>query len=144
MPEGHTIHRAARLHEGAALLDGRALQGADAHGKHLFYRWEGGETLPVHLGLFGRFRIWSGDPPEPTDGTRLRFVAAPGTLHLSGPTVGEWPSPRLCSISVSSPGSATSSTSLPIPASLTARGALARPEQSEIRGGSLSWGPRRS
>ena len=55
MPEGHTIHRLAqdltdrfaadpvrvaspqgRFTESAALLDGRALDGASAHGKHLF------------------------------------------------------------------------------------------------------------
>lgn len=108
MPEGHTVHRAARLQRrrfagealavdspqgrfaaGAAVLDGRALLGVDAHGKHLFHRWEGGDTLHVHLGLFGRFRIWTTDPPEPTDGTRLRWRGASGTLHLSGPTVCE-------------------------------------------------------
>ncbi len=108
MPEGHTIHRAARLHrrrfagqalavdspqgrfaDGAAMLDGRVLEAVDAHGKHLFYRWEGGDTLHVHLGLFGRFRTWRTDPPRPTDGTRLRWTGASGTLHLSGPTVCE-------------------------------------------------------
>ncbi len=108
MPEGHTIHRAARLHrrrfgghalavdspqgrfaDGAAVLDGRVLEGVDALGKHLFYRWEGGDTLHVHLGLFGRFRTWSTDPPRPTDGTRLRWTGPSGTLHLAGPTVCE-------------------------------------------------------
>jgi len=108
MPEGHTIHRAARLQrrrfagsrlsldspqgrfsEGAAALDGRTLITIDAYGKHLFYRWEDGETLHVHLGLFGRFRMWTSDPPEPTDGTRLRWRADAGTLHLSGPTACE-------------------------------------------------------
>ena len=105
MPEGHTIHRAARLQrrrfaghrlrvdspqgrfaDGAGALDGRVLEGIDARGKHLFYRWEGGETLHVHLGLFGRFRVWGTDPPEPTDGTRMRWRGEPGALHLSGPT----------------------------------------------------------
>jgi endonuclease-8 len=108
MPEGHTIHRAARLHrrrfagsrlsldspqgrfaDGAATLDGRALLDVDAYGKHLFYRWEDGEILHVHLGLFGRFRVWTSDPPEPTDGTRLRWRCDAGTLHLSGPTACE-------------------------------------------------------
>ena len=108
MPEGHTIHRAARLQRrrfvgeplvvdspqgrfatGAAVLDGRVLTGVDAHGKHLFHRWEGGDTLHIHLGLFGRFRIWSSDPPQPTAGTRLRWRGPSGTLHLSGPTVCE-------------------------------------------------------
>lgn len=105
MPEGHTLHRAARLQrrrfaghrlrvdspqgrfsDGAALLDGRLLEGVDAIGKHLFHRWEGGLTVHIHLGLFGRFRTFTGDAPEPTQGTRLRWWGETGTLHLSGPT----------------------------------------------------------
>lgn len=105
MPEGHTIHRAARLQserfvgvdlrvsspqgrfaEGAARLDGHRIESIEAWGKHLFYRWEHGEVLHVHLGLFGRFRVHASDPPPPTDGTRLQMVAEGGTLYLSGPT----------------------------------------------------------
>ena len=84
MPEGHTIHRAARRQrrelggqtlrasspqgrfaEGAAALDGRRLEGVDAVGKHLFYRFDDGEVLHVHLGLFGRFRHHPAPAPEP-------------------------------------------------------------------------------
>lgn len=105
MPEGHTIHRAARLQtqrfvgiplrvsspqgrfdEGAALLDGHEIQEIDAWGKHLFYRWDHGHVMHVHLGLFGRFRVHASDPPPPTDGTRLQMVGDRGTLYLSGPT----------------------------------------------------------
>lgn len=105
MPEGHTLHRAARLQrrrfaghqlrvdspqgrftDGAALLDGRVLEGVEAVGKHLFYRWEDGITVHIHLGLFGRFQTFTRDAPEPTQGTRLRWWGEPGTLHLSGPT----------------------------------------------------------
>lgn len=105
MPEGHTIHRAARLQskrfvgvelavsspqgrfaDGAGLLDGHQIEGIDAWGKHLFYRWGHGEVLHVHLGLFGKFRIHASDPPPPTDGTRLMMVGSTGTLYLSGPT----------------------------------------------------------
>ena len=105
MPEGHTIHRAARLQsqrfvgvdlrvsspqgrfaEGAARLDGHRIESIDAWGKHLFYRWAHGDVLHVHLGLFGRFRVHASDPPPPTDGTRLQLVAETGTLYLSGPT----------------------------------------------------------
>lgn len=108
MPEGHTIHRAARLHRrrfrgealavdspqgrfagGAARLDGLVLLDVEALGKHLLYRWASGDTLHVHLGLFGRFRTWSSGAPEPTEGTRLRWMGPSGTLHLSGPTVCE-------------------------------------------------------
>jgi endonuclease-8 len=105
MPEGHTIHRAARLQtkrfvgtelavsspqgrfdDGAALLDGQVIEEIDAWGKHLFYRWDHGHVMHVHLGLFGKFRIHTDDPPPPTDGTRLQMVSDKGTLYLSGPT----------------------------------------------------------
>lgn len=74
MPEGHSLHRLARqvqdvfggqaLHasspqgrfaDGAALLDGRVLERAWAHGKHFFADFSGGLTLNVHLGLYGAF-----------------------------------------------------------------------------------------
>jgi endonuclease-8 len=108
MPEGHTLHRAARLQgrrfaghrlrvdspqgrfeAGAAVVDGRTLEGVEAVGKHLFHRWEGGLTVHVHLGLFGRFRTFTKEAPAPTDGTRMRWRGEPGTLHLSGPTACE-------------------------------------------------------
>ncbi len=72
MPEGHSIHRLARqfrdvfggrrlavtspqgrFSAGAALLDGHTLVRADAHGKHLFLRFEHSLVLHVHLGLYG-------------------------------------------------------------------------------------------
>ena len=72
MPEGHSIHRLARqfgdvfagerlavtspqgrFAAGAALLDGRSLVHASAHGKHLFLHFEHGLVLHVHLGLYG-------------------------------------------------------------------------------------------
>ena len=108
MPEGHTIHRHARLQRrrllngpvavsspqgrfatGAARLDGRRVESIDALGKHLFYRWEGGETLHVHLGLFGKFKTFTTDPPPPTDGTRLAMTTDEATIYLAGPTVCE-------------------------------------------------------
>jgi endonuclease-8 len=108
MPEGHTIHRHARLQRrrlvngpvavtspqgrfsaGATRLDGRRIEGIDALGKHLFYRWEGGETLHVHLGLFGKFKTFTADPPPPTDGTRLAMTTDEATVYLAGPTACE-------------------------------------------------------
>ncbi len=110
VPEGHTIHRAARLQRralkgkvvradspqgrfgaGAAVLDGQTLTGIEAYGKHLFYRWSAGDTLHVHLGLYGKFRAFRReDPADPlpptTAGTRLRLVADDIVLHLAGPT----------------------------------------------------------
>jgi len=74
MPEGHALHRLARLHQrrfagaplavsspqgrftDAAVVDGRVLRRASAWGKHLFHHYEGGAIVHVHLGLYGTFR----------------------------------------------------------------------------------------
>lgn len=111
MPEGHTIHRAAREHRvllggrpvgatspqgrfvgGAAVLDGRVLEATDAIGKHLFYRFSGGPVLHVHLGLYGHFIRWvDAEPPPATPGTRLELRSRDEgprvVLRLAGATV---------------------------------------------------------
>ncbi len=108
MPEGHTIHRAARVQlallggqrvladspqgrfvEGAALLNGLRLNAIEAYGKHLFYAFDESAWLHVHLGLFGTFRLGTGAPPAPRGAIRLRLVAPEGWLALSGPTACE-------------------------------------------------------
>ena len=108
MPEGHTIHRYAARHRkalagqtvataspqgrfsgGASRLNGRKLLDVDAHGKHLFYRFDSGEVLHVHLGLFGKFRVRSLPAPEPSPNARLVMETATDHLHLAGPTVCE-------------------------------------------------------
>jgi endonuclease VIII len=112
VPEGHTIHRLARLHRktlvgrtvaadspqgrfavGAARLDGAAVTGTEAHGKHLFHRYRAADgtvlTLHVHLGLFGRWRTHRPPGPEPSAGTRLRLRTDAAVLHLAGPTACE-------------------------------------------------------
>lgn len=106
MPEGHTIHRLARDHtellvgrpvqvsspqgrlaDAAARLDGRRLEDVEAHGKHLFYDFGGGDLVHVHLGLFGKFlRHPAGPPPAPRDTVRLRMVGERGTVDLIGAT----------------------------------------------------------
>lgn len=106
MPEGHTIHRLARRHkklfvgttieatspqgrfdDGARILDGQELIDTTARGKHLFYEFEDGEILHIHLGLIGRFRTYTKHAPDPTDGTRLAFRNEAATAYLSGPMV---------------------------------------------------------
>lgn len=108
MPEGHTVHRhARRQHDalggriieasspqgrfsaGAERLNGRVLEKVDAHGKHLFYRWDGGEILHIHLGLFGKFRLYREDAPPPSSNARLTMRGGEATVYLSGPTVCE-------------------------------------------------------
>lgn len=106
MPEGHTIHRIAKDHrpllvghvpevsspqgrfaDGAACLDGMTVADIEAYGKHLFYRWDDGTVLHIHLGLFGKFRIRRGpEPPPPGGAVRLRMRTPVATLDLSGPT----------------------------------------------------------
>lgn len=108
MPEGHTIHRHARDHSrvfagfslrvsspqgrfrsGAKTLNGRTLETVDACGKHLFYHWEGGKVLHVHLGLYGKFRLHKQPIPEPRGQVRLRVVSDERAFDLNGPTACE-------------------------------------------------------
>jgi len=108
MPEGHSIFRYAAEHHGlfagrvvkasspqgrfargAARLSGRRLLDVEAHGKHLFYRWERSETLHIHLGLYGRYWTHTGEAPPASPNTRLALSANGTTLYLTGPTVCE-------------------------------------------------------
>ena len=92
MPEGHAIRRQAREHaarfvgapvhltspqgrfaEGAALLDGRVLEGADAYGKHLWLEFAGDLLLHVHLGLIGGWTFGPEPAPEPWGALRVRL-----------------------------------------------------------------------
>ena len=107
MPEGHTIHRAARDHardfggqlltvsspqgrfEIDELVDARGcarLQRVEAFGKHLFYVFEPERIVHVHLGLFGKFYRWRSPAPTPRLSTRMRLAGETFTLDLVGPT----------------------------------------------------------
>ncbi|GAA1306472.1 Fpg/Nei family DNA glycosylase [Pseudonocardia xinjiangensis] len=108
MPEGHTLHRLARLHRrrfaglpvavsspqgrftaSAAVLDGRVLVRAEAHGKHLFHHYGPDLVVHVHLGLYGQFS----DEPLPAQAprglVRMRMVGATHYADLRGPTACE-------------------------------------------------------
>ena len=112
MPEGHTIHRYARLHRGALgglplrvsspqgravaaaeALDGRRIEAVDAFGKHLIYRFSGDLAFHVHLGLYGRFRAHREPVPPPRGAVRIRFDAGVRAVDLSGATASELFSP---------------------------------------------------
>ena len=110
MPEGHTLHRLARLHqrrygrapvrvgspqgrftEGAALVDGHVLRNAEAYGKHLFHHYShpagGGRVVHIHLGLYGTFSEFSTeDIPDPVGQVRMRMIGAEYGTDLRGPT----------------------------------------------------------
>ncbi|RLL66795.1 DNA-formamidopyrimidine glycosylase family protein [Streptomyces sp. Z26] len=105
MPEGHTIRRLAddldarfagravrasspqgKFSDGAALLDGRVLRGADAHGKHLFLGFDAAGWTHIHLGLYGTFRFGTGPAPAPVGQVRLRLAGDDAYADLRGPT----------------------------------------------------------
>jgi endonuclease-8 len=105
VPEGHTIHRLARdlasdlagatvraaspqgrFADGAAAIDGRVLERADAHGKHLFLEHEGDLVVHVHLGLYGTFRRFAHPMPVPVGALRLRLEGAEVGWDLRGAT----------------------------------------------------------
>ncbi|MGV9803582.1 Fpg/Nei family DNA glycosylase [Mycobacterium sp. NPDC003449] len=110
MPEGHTLHRLARLHQrrfgrapvavsspqgrfsdGAAAVDGHLFAQATAWGKHLFHHYDGGRVVHIHLGLYGAFTEWSPEAgvPLPVGQVRMRMVGAGYGTDLRGPTVCE-------------------------------------------------------
>jgi endonuclease VIII len=107
MPEGHTLHRLARLHQkrfgrapvtvsspqgrfaDAAAVDGRVLRRADAWGKHLFHHYAEGAVVHVHLGLYGTFTEAPVPLPLPVGQVRMRMVGAEFGTDLRGPTVCE-------------------------------------------------------
>jgi endonuclease VIII len=107
VPEGHAIHRHARDHDGwfagqtvavsspqgrfaagAGVLDGRRFESAEAWGKHLFHRYEGGATVHIHLGLYGKvFPQVLRDgraPTDPRDTVRYRVHGAARVIDLIG------------------------------------------------------------
>lgn len=104
MPEGHTLHRLARLHQRryvgsmvavsspqgrfaveSSLLDGTVLENATAYGKHLFHAHGDAGTVHVHLGLYGAFRESALPVSEPTGQVRMRMVGATHWTDLRGP-----------------------------------------------------------
>ena len=108
MPEGHTIHRAAldqrpllvgaalevsspqgRFEEGAARLNGKHCTGIEAYGKHLLYHFASQDTLHIHLGLYGRFRLARAPVPEPQGAVRIRMLSSKYGVDINGPNTCE-------------------------------------------------------
>jgi endonuclease-8 len=108
MPEGHTIHRLARLHqkrfanapvtvtspqgrfaEAAEAVSGRVLRKADAYGKHLFHHYAGGLIIHVHLGLYGKFTERRIPMAPPVGQVRMRMEGEEYGTDLRGPTACE-------------------------------------------------------
>lgn len=108
MPEGHTIHRAARdlrralagqsldvsspqgrFSGGASVLDGRECRSVEAYGKHLIIGFDGEIWLHVHLGLFGRIKRRKLPLLEPKGAVRVRLVSSTHVVDINGPTICE-------------------------------------------------------
>lgn len=107
MPEGHTLHRLARLHQrrfagarvavsspqgrftDAAMVDGRLFTGASVWGKHLFHHYDGGPIVHVHLGLYGTFTEAPVPMAVPVGQVRMRVVGMEYGTDLRGPTACE-------------------------------------------------------
>lgn len=107
MPEGHTLHRLARLHQrrfagstvrvsspqgrfaDAAVIDGQLFRRASAWGKHLFHEYRDGLIVHVHLGLYGTFTEKPTPMPEPRGQVRMRIVGEEYGTDLRGPTACE-------------------------------------------------------
>ena len=108
MPEGHTIHRAARDHrralsgqnlsvispqgkfsEGASLLDTKFCETVEAIGKHLLYRFQNNISLHIHLGLFGRVRKYPLPLKPPKGAVRVRLASKTRFVDINGPTICE-------------------------------------------------------
>jgi len=106
MPEGPTLHRAAReftrlvvgrkvgaqspqgrFATEARRLDGRVLRTADAYGKHLFLGWSDRLVVHIHLGLAGKFLWLAPAPTPPRPQVRLRLTSRLGGVDLIGPMV---------------------------------------------------------
>ena len=108
MPEGHTIHRAARDHrrilasqklivfspqgrfcEGASLLNEQICSTVEAFGKHLLYEFQNELVLHIHLGLFGRIRKLKLPLSEPKSSVRVRLVSKTHLVDIIGPSICE-------------------------------------------------------
>lgn len=106
MPEGHAIHRLAkvvtqrlvgdrvavsspqgRFAAAATRLDGETLRGAEAYGKHLFLDFDSEQWVHIHLGIYGRLTIAALPALPPVGQVRMRLVGARAWADLRGATV---------------------------------------------------------
>jgi endonuclease VIII len=108
MPEGHTIHRAARDHkklfaghnvdvsspqgrfnDGAKSINNLECVSVEAYGKHLFYEFKQNRFLHIHLGLFGRIRLRRLPVEEAKGKVRVRLIGKTHFVDINGPTICE-------------------------------------------------------
>jgi endonuclease-8 len=75
-----------RFAAGAALVDGHVVTKIEPYGKHLWYRFDDGHLLHVHLGLYGHWSGGSLPAPDPRGALRVRITTDQVWLDLRGPT----------------------------------------------------------
>lgn len=99
MPEGDTVHKlaaylrehlvgrrleAARARGQRLALDGQVVMAAEAQGKHLLLRLDGGAVLRTHLGMYGSWHRYRADSPAPRVRGRVSIA-----LTASAPPMAE-------------------------------------------------------
>ena len=109
VPEGDTIHHAANrirpVLEGKIpdaiqtphprfgrdrwpeRLNGQAVTGVDAHGKHLFVRFEGGLLIHSHLRMTGKWRVRDADWPFPRTTWLVVHAGERLVAQINGPVL---------------------------------------------------------
>jgi len=75
-----------RFRGDARKVSGQVLAEVRAAGKHLFYEFDSGSIIHVHLGRYGKFRQHDAPPPRPVGQVRMRMVNGSHALDLTGPT----------------------------------------------------------
>ena len=108
MPEGHTIHRAARDHKklfvghkvdvsspqgrfnnGVKSINKQQCVAVEAYGKHLLYEFKNNQLLHIHLGLFGRIKRQKLPVKVAKGKVRVRLVGNTHFVDINGPTICE-------------------------------------------------------
>jgi DNA-formamidopyrimidine glycosylase len=111
VPEGHTVHRIAnsfnelfagktltidspqgRFTASAKLISNQKLTKAWAIGKQMFLDFDNGQTLRIHLGIYGKWRfvkLEEAQRPEIQGQVRARFYTKNDMADLRGPTICE-------------------------------------------------------
>lgn len=108
MPEGHTIHRAAkdqrkmlvgktvsaispqgRFEDGAVAINGQTCKSIEAIGKHLLYHFDSGKSLHIHLGLAGKIYRDPQPAEPPRDVVRIRMESFSHVIDITGPAICE-------------------------------------------------------
>nr|WP_225443270.1 DNA-formamidopyrimidine glycosylase family protein [Lolliginicoccus lacisalsi] len=75
-----------RFAEGSRIIDGQAFELAEAWGKHLLHRYEGGTLVHIHLGLYGSFTTLPTPAEPPVGQVRMRLATGSHVIDLRGPT----------------------------------------------------------